>query len=227
MDEVCEMDLELQSKLLRFLQTGSFQKVGGSQTEKVDVRIVCATNRDPLQEVADGRFREDLYYRLHVIPVHLPPLRERGDDVLRIAEKFLHDFSLEEGKQFTGFSPAARRVLLAYPWPGNIRQLQNVVRQVVVLNQGTEIGAEMLPDYLSDVEPIRPPEATREIVEAKVASPETILPLAEVERQAILKAIAACEGNIPQAAKLLEVSPSTLYRKLQGWQKTGQKQANH
>lgn len=225
MDELCEMDLELQSKLLRFLQTGAVQKVGSSQSVKVDVRIVCATNRDPLQEVAAGRFREDLYYRLHVIPVHLPPLRERGDDVLRIAEHFLHDFSLEEGKVFTGFTETARRALLAYAWPGNIRQLQNIIRQVVVMNPGPEIRVEMLPAHLLAV----PAASAGGVQETSAMQPATppvmpsavILPLAEVERQAILEAIAACEGNIPQAARLLEVSPSTLYRKLQSWQKTG------
>lgn len=223
MDEVCEMELELQSKLLRFLQTGCFQKVGSSVTEQVDVRIVCATNRDPLQEVAAGRFREDLYYRLHVIPLHLPPLRERGDDVLRIAEVFLQDFSREERKRFQRFSEAARRALLGYPWPGNIRQLQNVIRQIVVLHDGTEVLFEMLP------EPLRVPViASREPVLAavpEVSAPEldksSIRPLFEVERTAILHAIEACQGNIPQAARLLEVSPSTLYRKLQGWQQQG------
>ncbi|MBP8219171.1 MAG: sigma-54-dependent Fis family transcriptional regulator, partial [Aeromonas sp.] len=223
MDEVCEMELELQSKLLRFLQTGCFQKVGSSVTEQVDVRIVCATNRDPLQEVAAGRFREDLYYRLHVIPLHLPPLRERGDDVLRIAEVFLQDFSREEAKRFQRFSEAARRALLGYPWPGNIRQLQNVIRQIVVLHDGTEVMFEMLPEALRV-----PPTVSRE--PAPAAAPEVsaptldksaVRPLSEVERAAILHAIEACQGNIPQASRLLEVSPSTLYRKLQGWQQQG------
>jgi len=148
MDELCEMDLELQSKLLRFLQTGCFQRVGSSATECVDVRIVCATNRDPLQEVREGRFREDLYYRLHVIPLHLPPLRERGDDVLRIADKLLLDYAAEEGKQFRRFSEAARQIMLNYRWPGNIRQLQNVIRQVAVLHDGLEVLPDMLPRTL-------------------------------------------------------------------------------
>jgi two-component system, repressor protein LuxO len=230
MDEVCEMDLELQSKLLRFLQTGCFQKVGSSLTEQVDVRIICATNRNPLQEVTAGRFREDLYYRLHVIPLQLPPLRERGDDVLRIAEEFLQNFSQEEGKRFLRFSDGARRCLLDYHWPGNIRQLQNVIRQIVVLHDGLDVSLNMLPLLLRETStPLNPsPVAAPEtLVSAPVNNDSSIRPLAVVERDAILQAIAACRGNIPQASRLLEVSPSTLYRKLQGWQEQGLLPDNH
>lgn len=230
MDEVCEMDLELQSKLLRFLQTGCFQKVGSSVTEQVDVRIICATNRDPLQEVAAGRFREDLYYRLHVIPLHLPPLRERGDDVLRIAEVFLHNFSREEGKRFLHISDGARRALLDYQWPGNIRQLQNVIRQIVVLHDGLDVTLNMLPTLLREGTPAQLPLPERAL-QATNSSPViregSIRPLAVVERDAILQAIEACGGNIPQASRLLEVSPSTLYRKIQGWQAQGLLPDNH
>ena len=225
MDEVCEMELELQSKLLRFLQTGCFQKVGSSVTEQVDVRIVCATNRDPLQEVAAGRFREDLYYRLHVIPLHLPPLRERGDDVLRIAEVFLQDFSREEGKRFLRFSEPARKALLSYPWPGNIRQLQNVIRQIVVLHDGTDVMFDMLPDALRSPKDARGEPLVASVTSGEISLPvmdkSPVRPLSEVERTAILHAIEVCHGNIPQASRLLEVSPSTLYRKLQGWQQQG------
>ncbi len=224
MDEVCEMDLELQSKLLRFLQTGTFQKVGGGQTQRVDVRIVCATNRDPLREVAAGRFREDLYYRLHVIPLHLPPLRERGDDALRIAEKFLRDFSAEENKRFVRFNDLARRQMLSYRWPGNIRELQNAIRQIVVLHDGHEVTPNMLPLTIRDPVSIHPEPAITPQTIAPVGNESAvrpIRPLAEVERQAILDAIEYCDGNIPQASRLLGVSPSTIYRKMQNWQASG------
>lgn len=226
MDEVCEMDLDLQSKLLRFLQTGTFQKVGGMQLEQVDVRIVCATNRDPLVEVAAGRFREDLYYRLHVIPLQLPPLRERGDDILRIGETFLHAFAKEEGKHFRLFNEEARRLLMTYHWPGNIRELQNVIRQIVVLYDGVEVNATMLtPALRSIAAAVAIPGALLSAQTMATPSPElrrrTIRPLAAVEREVILEAIEYCSGNVPQAARLLEVSPSTLYRKLQGWQAAG------
>lgn len=235
MDEVCEMDLELQSKLLRFLQTGTFQKVGGMQLEQVDVRIVCATNRDPLLEVAAGRFREDLYYRLHVIPLQLPPLRERGDDILRIGETFLHAFAKEEGKRFRLFSEEARRLLMAYHWPGNIRELQNVLRQIVVLYDGVEVSAAMLAPTLRSTSVVMPagvavgsPAAAPLVVPAAGdIGRRVIRPLAEVERGVILEAIEYCSGNVPQAARLLEVSPSTLYRKLQGWQAAGLLEENN
>ncbi|NBB82637.1 MAG: response regulator, partial [Alphaproteobacteria bacterium] len=139
LDEICELPLDLQTKLLRFIQTGTVQKVGGTTPERVDIRIVCATNRDPLREVEAGRFREDLYYRLHVIPVHVPPLRERGADVLQIAEHFLTDYAAEEGRRFERFADDASARLAAYHWPGNVRQLQNVVRNIVVLHDGVEV----------------------------------------------------------------------------------------
>ena len=157
LDEICEMDLSLQAKLLRFLQTGLVKKVGSEKAEPVDVRILCATNRDPYAEVQSGRFREDLFYRLQVISIELPPLRERGDDVILIARQFLAKYSLEEKKAFKGFSPEAERILRDYSWPGNVRQLLNVVRNVVVLNDGEQIEPFMLPPPLNKPMMIVPP----------------------------------------------------------------------
>ena len=151
LDEVCEMDLHLQSKLLRFIQTGTFTKVGGTKQEKVDIRFICATNRDPLVEIGEGRFREDLYYRLHVIPIHLPPLRAREGDTLDIARKILVEFAAEENKRFRDFDPEVSRMFLNYPWPGNVRQLQNVIRNIVVLNQGELVNADMVPAPVNPV----------------------------------------------------------------------------
>ena len=144
LDEICEMDLNLQGKLLRFLQTGVLQKVGSDKQVKVDVRILCATNRDPVTEVEEGRFREDLFYRLHVVPVHLPPLRERESDVIEIARSFLKNISEEEGKAFSDIDAEAETALLNHPWPGNVRELQNVMRNAIVLNDGETIKARML-----------------------------------------------------------------------------------
>lgn len=145
LDEICEMDLDLQTKLLRFIQTGTFQKVGGSSIETVDVRFVCATNRDPLEEVRAGRFREDLYYRLHVIPLHMPPLRDRDNDILQIANFYLQRYTREEGRDFERFSPDVSALFARYSWPGNIRQLQNIIRNIVVLNNGNEVTLSMVP----------------------------------------------------------------------------------
>lgn len=213
LDELCEMDLELQTKLLRFIQTGTFQKVGSSKMKSVDVRFVCATNRDPWKEVEEGRFREDLYYRLYVIPLHLPPLRERDDDVIEIAYSLLGYMSKEEGKSFIRLAPEVVERFQRYEWPGNVRQLQNVLRNVVVLNQGQEITQDMLPPPLNQL-PKKPS------VDAEVNEPisvHQIFPLWLTEKQAIEQAIEACDGNIPKAAGYLDVSPSTLYRKLQTW----------
>ena len=230
LDELCEMPAELQTKLLRFVQTGSFQPVGSGRIEKVDVRFICATNRDPRQEVDEGRFREDLYYRLHVIPLHLPPLREREDDVLAIARHFLVEYAAEEGRRFQGFRADTEAVLLEYGWPGNVRELQNVVRNIVVLNDADEVTPQMLPAPLSRVvaageAAIAARSESREVPPAAALAAELppgdptlrIRPLEQVERELIEDAIAACDGNIPKAAALLEISASTIYRKRQAW----------
>ncbi|PWI34260.1 sigma-54-dependent Fis family transcriptional regulator [Vibrio albus] len=228
LDELCEMDLDLQTKLLRFIQTGTFQKVGSSKMKSVDVRFVCATNRDPWKEVQEGRFREDLYYRLYVIPLHLPPLRDRGEDVVEIAYSLLGFMSLEEGKQFARFSPEVEDRFIHYEWPGNVRQLQNVLRNAVVLNHGKEITLDMLPPPLNQTSAIKKME--KNIAGTKIAGvgldsasaeeellPENIQPLWMVEKRTIEQAIDAYEGNIPKAAHALGVSPSTIYRKIQAW----------
>lgn len=215
LDEVCELEPALQTKLLRFLQTGTIQRVGASASEQVDVRIVCATNRAPLEEVRRGRFRDDLFYRLHVLSVQLPALRERGRDALALAERFLCDYAREEGKSFARFDADARAALLAHGWPGNVRELQNIVRQAVVLNEGTVMSAEMLG--LSES---LPSAAAAAPARTDASAPRASLPgkpLGEIERQAIETAIEACGGSIPKAARVLGVSPSTIYRKRESW----------
>ncbi|WP_439598729.1 sigma-54-dependent transcriptional regulator [Falsiroseomonas sp.] len=258
LDEIGEMPLEMQVKLLRFVQTGSFQPVGASRPEKVDVRIVSATNRDPWLEVEAGRFREDLYYRLYVVPVDMPPLRDRGADVLLIARHFLAAFAREEGKRFRGFAREAEQALAAYPWPGNVRQLQNVVRNIVVLHDGARVEPGMLPPMLlrnairpaapsAPAEPSVPaePEAAESQPAPPIAAPDwawapepaatppasapwlppaepaPFLPLAEVEKHYILAALDHTAQDVPRAAAMLGVNPSTIYRKLQSWRAEG------
>lgn len=223
LDEVCEMELDLQPKLLRFLQTGRFQPVGGSSEESVDVRILCATNKQPLEEVNNGRFREDLYYRLHVLPIHLPPLRDRNEDILEIGNHFLQQYAAEEGKNLQRFSVEVESVLASYDWPGNVRQLQNVVRNIVVLHDGDVVLHSMLPaplDQQLDTQPrINHPAAQlpHNIETANAEHPMGIRPMAELEREAIEQAVAACDGNIPQAAHHLGISAATIYRKKSAW----------
>lgn len=227
LDEICEMDISLQSKLLRFLQTGAVQPVGSDRVLSVDARILCATNKNPAVEVAEGRFREDLFYRLHVIPVQLPPLRDRNADIVEIAQSFLSSFGSDEGKDFKGFSAEAEDVLMRHSWPGNIRELQNVVRSAVVLNTGEQITAEML--NLNQVDPLlfsKTAVASGDTARGGVAHTIGNLSLtldleqsfAENERLLIEAVISECDGSIPKAAKLLQLSPSTIYRKREGWE---------
>jgi DNA-binding NtrC family response regulator len=187
--------------------------------------------------VARGRFREDLFYRLHVIPIHVPPLRERDDDVLAIARKFLIDIAREEGKAFTRFAPDTEAVFRAYSWPGNVRQLQNVVRNTVVLNAGEVVTLGMLPAPLDpqgllagEADPPSPdggalaPGAPARPVngDEAAADPQRLIrPLAEVEKSVIEQAISLCDGNIPKAAAHLCISASTIYRKRANWGNVG------
>jgi two-component system, repressor protein LuxO len=225
LDEICEMDLSLQTKLLRFLQTSTIQPVGAARPKPVDVRIVCATNRDPLAEVRAGRFREDLYYRLHVVPIQMPPLRGRPDDILDIARACLAEYSRLEGKGFTGFDRDAADVLRSHPWPGNVRQLLNVIRNVVVLHDGALVEAAMLPVDMLHAAPIAAAIDGAAKPRAQEAGPVGATPLdglvgrplAEVERAFIEATIEHCGGSIPRAARMLDLSPSTIYRKLESW----------
>ncbi len=217
LDEICEMDLNLQTKLLRFLQTSTIQPVGTSKPRKVNVRILCATNRDPMECVRRGQFREDLYYRLHVVPIHMPPLRERGADVVEIAESLLRRFAEAEQRQFTALSPEVKEIFQRLNWPGNVRQLLNVLWNVVVLNEGPLVTASMLPLDLRQGAAAAP---------AAVKSLGTLTldalagrTLAEIERLVIEDAIQRHNGSVPRAARELDVSPSTIYRKREGWQK--------
>jgi DNA-binding NtrC family response regulator len=223
LDEICEMDVALQAKLLRFVQTGIFTKVGGSQPQKSDIRFISATNRDPLKEVEAGRFREDLYYRLYVMPLALPALRERGRDLLLVARHFLQQYAAEEGRQFDSFAPETERLLLEYPWPGNVRQLQNIVRQIVLLNDGTVVTPDMLPpplglpgvniESLALAVPRGRSAAAAASTGAGATAADDSFSLIEMERALIELALAQSGGNVLQAAAALDISPSTLYRK--------------
>lgn len=219
LDEICEMAPALQTKLLRFLQTSTVQPVGATRPRRVDVRIVCATNRDPKEAVRRGDFREDLYYRLYVVPVHMPPLRERGQDVIEIAEAALSQFSQEEGRVFLGLDPEVRSLFSTLPWPGNVRQLLNVIRNVVVLNPGGWVSLDMLPPGLvearteADLALSAAPNHHRAITIDSFAG----LTLAEAERRLIEMTLKGHGGSVPKAARVLDVSPSTLYRKIESW----------
>ncbi|WP_191236477.1 sigma-54 interaction domain-containing protein [Cobetia marina] len=214
LDEIAELPLPLQSKLLRFLQTGQVMPVGATRTVEVNCRIVCATHQDPRQLVETHRFREDLFYRLHVIPLKVPPLRERGSDILEIANGLLSRMASHEGKHFTSLSACAEQALLAHDWPGNVRELENTLRRAIILHEGESLTAAMLdlPAHGGSHERLEhaPPGAENKGLWQR--------PLWMVERDAIETVIAACDGSIPRAAAILEIAPSTIYRKRLSWQ---------
>ncbi|QSB44307.1 sigma-54-dependent Fis family transcriptional regulator [Tsuneonella flava] len=227
LDEICEMELKLQVKLLRFLQTGLIQQVGSSRAEPVDVRIVCATNRDPFREISEGRFREDLFYRLNVIPLHLPALRERGGDILLLAERLAASIAREEGRGEMELSNASRAQILAHAWPGNVRELQNSLRRAIVTALGNEIEID-IPHGTAGrtaraaLATFPSPQGMPVPADMQGLAPVNLsglegLTLAEVERMVIEAAIERQNGNITQAAKSLAVNPSTIYRKLEKW----------
>lgn len=227
LDEICEMDLKLQVKLLRFLQTGMIQKVGSSAAEPVNVRIVCATNRDPEREVAEGRFREDLYYRLNVIPIGLPPLRDRGDDISLIATSLAERIASDENRLISGFSKASELFLQQHSWPGNVRELQNALRRAIITGSGSKVelsGVTRPAPRAPGVSSMAPSDPIVVVEAAANSTPDHAaladfagMTLEQVERLAIEQAIARHSGNIVQAARGLGVSPSTIYRKLERW----------
>ncbi|EDN72568.1 Helix-turn-helix, Fis-type protein [Beggiatoa sp. SS] len=213
LDEIGELPLLTQATLLRFMQTKTFSKVGSHKIEQLDVRFICATNRNLLAEVKAGRFREDLYYRISTIDLKLPALRERGKDILLLSQFFLLKLAKEEQKDFQGFSAEAEKKLLGYEWPGNVRQLQNIIYTVVVLNQGGVVTAEMLniipPDSCNSLN-----NKDNYLSNQVISSDNVIRPFREIEEKVIREAIDYCEGNITRAAKLLQIGKTTIFNKL-------------
>ncbi|MBL4604032.1 MAG: sigma-54-dependent Fis family transcriptional regulator [Emcibacteraceae bacterium] len=229
LDEICELDIDLQIKLLRFIQTKTFRKVGGDKDITVDIRFVCASNKDPHEQVNLGKFREDLYYRLFVIPIHMPPLKDREEDIIELAEHFLNKYTLQEQKRFNQFDESVLKLFSDYSWPGNVRELQNIIQQIVVLSDGEVVTMNMLPEILmtnNKALPSRPAKSNfmrnsissnNNAVTVQGQNNDEIMPLWVVEKDAMEKTIKQCDGNVVKAAAFLEVSPSTIYRKMRGW----------
>ena len=205
LDEVSEIPKATQVKLLRFLQEREFERVGGNETVRVDVRIVAATNRDLKTLVDDGLFREDLYYRLNVVKIEVPPLRARPSDILLLADHFMREVAEDNDLDVEGFSDAAKDALLAYPWPGNVRELQNVVEQAVVMSESRLLGADSIP--------IGNRSGNREPVQLMIPG----VTLAELERYAILRTLEAVGGSTAKAAAMLGISRRTIQYRLQEW----------
>jgi two-component system, NtrC family, response regulator HydG len=213
LDEIGEMELALQAKLLRFLQERTVQRVGQQTPIQVDVRVVAATNRDLSQRVREGKFREDLFYRLNVVPVTLPPLRERREDILMLALKFLNRARIKYHKPGMNFAPAAHEALIAYDWPGNVRQLENVVERVVILNSGTEIPPEAFAEeFRNNTLSVATVEAGSSGVSESDAKELRIVE--QLEKQAIVDSLAKTRGSVRDTATAMGLSQATIYRKL-------------
>ncbi len=244
LDEVGELPLAAQVKLLRALQEGEVEPVGGRKSIKVDVRIISATNRDLIADVKAGRFREDLFYRLHVFPISIPPLRQRSEDIPELARHFLVRLSAEEGKRVRAIEPEALRLLAAFRWPGNVRQLENAIFRAVVLADGEQIGVHELPQIAAQVGPdaIAAPPMIAPSPAIAAAWPDThdagdlsgrrasaltapslrltdaqgeVRPLEEIERDVIRFAITHYREQMSEVARRLKIGRSTLYRKLE------------
>ena len=210
LDEIGEMTGGLQAKLLHVLETRTFRRVGGSADITVDVRVIAATHRDLARAVAEGRFREDLSFRLNVVPIEVPPLRERAGDIELLGQHFIDHFCRDLGRPPVRLHPEALRTMVAYAWPGNVRELKNVIERVVLLEAEDEIRPEHLPAELT-----RGPAGPAAVAPAsRPFPPGVVRPLVEIERLAIEHALGVCEGNKTRAAQLLGISRQTLRTKL-------------
>jgi len=216
LDEVGELSLDFQIKLLRFIQERTFERVGGTSPVQVDIRLVVATNKDIREAVERGDFREDLYYRLNVVNIHVPPLRERVEDIPLLAEHFLAKFSRENDKQLKGFTPGAMQVLTAYSWPGNVRQLENVVERCVVLARGDYLDLEDLPPELkNEADQFR---SAADMLPSEIDLGDT---LEKIEAALIRKALVRSNFVQVKAADMLGISKSLLQYKLKKYNISG------
>lgn len=211
LDEISEIDQATQVKLLRVLEDRSFERVGGTENIKVNFRLVTATNRNLKEYVKEGKFREDLFYRLNVVDVVLPALCERGDDIERLAKHFLEMFAEENAKTISGFSNEAMGVLKAYSWPGNVRELRNAIERMVVLSDNEVLGASDVPQNISDA------VASSEHKNASAIPHDGNESLAQTEKRSIMEALEKCGGNRSLAAEMLGISRRTLHRRLKAW----------
>jgi len=207
LDEVSELDLAVQPKLLRVLQEGEFERLGGTQTIKTDCRVIASSNKPLIELVRQGKFREDLFYRLNVITITLPPLRERPEDIPLLAQHFLQKFAKRNKKDVRAISREAMELLQEYSWPGNVRELENTIEHAVVLCRGDTIRAEDLPELVASE------EKTRQFLTIELGTP-----LEEIEQEVIHQTLKMTKGNKRLAAQLLGIATRTIYRKLEGSQ---------
>jgi DNA-binding NtrC family response regulator len=211
LDEIADMSPSLQVKILRVLQDRAFERIGGVKTIRVDIRVIAATNQNLEGMVKQGRFREDLFYRLNVIPIHVPPLRERTSDIPLLANHFLQEFSRKKKKPLKRLSPEVMGLLLHYPWPGNVRELENLMERLVILSEGEVVEVSDLPERLRTV---LPPAATPGLASFPDQGVHLTLAVHEFERQLILKALEKSDWVKSRAAQLLHLNRTTLIEKM-------------
>jgi two-component system, NtrC family, response regulator AtoC len=214
LDEIGNTSASLQAKLLRVLEEGIFNRLGGTKPIQVDVRIIAATNKVLKEAVVRGEFREDLYYRLNVMPLFIPPLRERREDILPLALDIMQFFNKELKKSFVGFNPAAAELLEKYPWPGNIRELRNVIERTMILSQESEIAGEDLPEEVRDCH--SESDRVEETLSSLDVSPtgDQFVTLKELEDRYIQEVLGLTGQNKTHAARILGIHPTSLLRRL-------------
>jgi DNA-binding NtrC family response regulator len=218
LDEIGSIPVEMQVKLLRALQESEFERVGGIKTIRVDVRLVAATNSDLKKEIAAGAFREDLYYRLNVVPIRLPALRERAQDISLLVQHFIEKFNQRLKKNIVGIEPEAERLLASYPWPGNIRELENVIERAVLFSDGTSLKSADLPPELregsSGSRISSPPPAVQDAAGVDGLKEQVKAAMSRLERELIMKALDQTHANVTHAARLLKISRKGLQLKM-------------
>lgn len=207
LDEIADMPMSLQAKILKVLEEQTFVRLGGVNHIKVDIRIIAATNKDLKEEIDKKNFREDLFYRLNVVPLYIPPLRERVDDIIPLTLNFIHEFNQDLHRSYKGISEPAAKILMEYNWPGNVRELKNVVERIMALNDADEIKLEHLPKEMKGILPDIPVFKT-------TAGDRKFVSLEELEKEYLKEVLKFTGGNKSKAAKILGIHPTSLFRKL-------------
>ncbi len=207
LDEISTLSFPLQAKLLRFLENQTFKRVGGLREIRVDLRVVAATNQDLESAVAEEKFRKDLFFRLNVCPIVIPPLRERKEDILPLAERFIRFYNVKFRKKIKGLTPPVKKIFMSYDWPGNVRELRNTVERAMIFEQNTQISPEHIPvlDRIPRLLSKRPFQKTGDL---------PLIPLADMERRMLIEALKVAKGNKSRAAKLLDITRDTLRYKM-------------
>ena len=211
LDEIGDMPIDLQAKILRFCQDFSYSKLGSDKELKADIRLICASNQNMKELIAQKLFREDLYYRLYIANLTMPPLRQHTGDILDIAYYYFNFYADQLGRAAPSLSQNVEQIFTQYKWPGNVRELENTVRQIITMEHSAHITTQMLPPHLMAT----PPDIS---IFSKKEKEITAAPLWKIEKNAIQNAIAFTNGNVPKAAVILDVAPSTIYRKIKLWE---------